>query len=285
MAGLQNTGKNVLVLLVLLFGNYVLMSSAVQDAAGLSLVERAVLGASGPGVDTAGRVGGAARGLHDGFQDVRRAFAENERLRLEVERLREEVTGLREQAEENRRLRRLLQLRDDLAPRSLAARVVTARLDDQSRMIVVDRGTDGGVREDQAVVGWGGAVGRVVFADKQHAKVRLLSDPNSGVAGLVQRTRVEGILLGAAEGGLDMTYVPSYADVAIGDRVVTSGLDGIFPKGFGIGRVVEIPASAGATKRIRVRPEVDPAHLEEVLILTEPLGGGLLDQPEAEPAP
>ena len=200
-------------------------------------------------------------------------------MRGEVEAMRADVELGRERAAENERLRRLLGMREDLAPKSVGADVVAARVSDQSRLIVVAAGTSEGVKPDLPAVAWGGAVGRVVTTDSSFAKVRLITDPWSRVAGIVQRSRVEGIVVGKGDGPLQMTYVPKYADVAIGDRVITSGLDGVFPRGFGIGRVIEVGEPIGASKSIRITPEVDFASLEEVLIVQQP-AVGLLPEPE-----
>jgi rod shape-determining protein MreC len=135
--------------------------------------------------------------------------------------------------------------------------------------VIVDRGRRDGVRVDLPVVTWGGAVGRVVAASASQAKIRLLNDASSGVAGVVQRSRAQGMVLGGAETALDMVYVPRYSDVMHGDRVVTSGLDGIFPRGFGIGRVNAISEEPDGTQTIHLEPELDYAALEEVLILLD----------------
>jgi rod shape-determining protein MreC len=136
-----------------------------------------------------------------------------------------------------------------------------------------------------AVVAWGGADGRVVSVDRDYARVRLLSDPNSGAAGIIARSRAEGMVVGRGEEPIEMVYVPKYADVVPGDRVVTSGLDGVFPRGFGIGIVTVVGEPIGASKSIRLEPAVDDRGLEEVLILLEPYGTRLLnpDVPEARP--
>ena len=84
---------------------------------------------------------------------------------------------------------------------------------------------------------------------------------------------------------MEMIYVPKYADVAVGDRVVTSGLDGVFPRGFGLGRVTVVGEPVGASKSIRVEPEVDDRSIEDVLILLEPTGTRLLETDEPEPRP
>jgi len=110
-----------------------------------------------------------------------------------------------------------------------------------------------------------------------HSKVRLLTDPSSGVAGVLQRSRAQGIVFGTADLGLELRFVPRFSDVVHGDRVVTSGLAGIFPRGFGVGRVTSIRQAADGTQTIELAPELNYGSLEEVLIV--------LEMPEGEPLP
>ena len=84
---------------------------------------------------------------------------------------------------------------------------------------------------------------------------------------------------------MEMVYVPKYADVLVGDRVITSGLDGVFPRGFGLGRVTVVGEPVGASKSIRLEPEVDDRAVEDVLILLEPSGTKLLAPDESEAHP
>jgi rod shape-determining protein MreC len=136
-----------------------------------------------------------------------------------------------------------------------------------------------------AVVAWGGAIGRVVSVEKEFARVRLVSDPNSGASGVIARSRAEGMVVGRGGDPMEMIYVPKYADVVVGDRVVTSGLDGVFPRGFGLGRVTMVGEPVGASKSIRLEPLVDERSVEDVLILLEPSGTKLLTPEEPEPRP
>ena len=182
---------------------------------------------------------------------------------------------------ENVRLRRLLGMSENLAPGAVGASVVHAVVTDQMKMIVIDRGESHGVRTDLPVVTWGGAVGRVVAVNENHSKVRLLSDPSSGVGGVVQRSRANGLVVGrkGRQVTLRMGYVPRFADLVLGDRVVTSGLDGVFPRGFGIGEVVAVREKPDGTRSVELRAEVDYRSLEEVLVLLEPIGRELLAPP------
>jgi len=219
-------------------------------------------------------------------RDARTIRGESDQFRAQVANLRADVRRLEEADQENRRLRRLLSMKEEVFPRSVAAAVVTTRLSGQSWVLVIDQGTDAGIRRDMPVVAWGGLVGRVIAVEAGYAKVRLLSDPNSGVAGIVQRSRAGGMILGRGDGPLELAYVPRYADVEVGDRVVTSGLEGLFPKGIGVGRVTSVSDSSGASKSIEVDPEVDIRSLEDVLVVLEvPRGKSLLDPRPDPPAP
>ena len=282
MRGPPRARTNLVLLAALLFGQLLLMSGSARSDAGTSMLENALARVSRPVAGATRALSGGVAGFFGFWRDVRTARDENIRLKAELGRTRVDLERFREQSLENQRLRRLLGMREDLAPRSVAASVVTTQLTSQARMAVLDRGTESGIRADLSVVAWGGAVGRVITADSRFAKVRLLTDPNSGVAGLVQRSRAAGMVLGRGDGSLEMVYVPKYADVVVGDRVVTSGLDGVFPRGFGVGRVTLVADLAGATKSIRLEPEVDFRSLEEVLALLEPVAGAVLAPPEAE---
>jgi len=270
MAGLSDTRKNALLLVAMLFAQLLLISGRVKGAGGSTLLETGVLRATSPVLEATRTVGGGVSGVAARLHEIRTARTENVLLRRELESLRGELGRFREAALENERLRRLLEMKKELAPRSVGATVVAANLSGQTRMIVIDRGTDDGVRPDLPVVAWGGAVGRVIYADSHLAKVRLISDPNGGAAGLVQRSRAQGMVLGRGDGAMALAYVPSYEDVVPGDRVVTSGKDGVFPRGFTIGQVVAVGPDTGVSKTISVAPEVNFAALEEVLVLVDP---------------
>ncbi len=285
MAAVSPARANALLLGVMTFAQLLLMAASVRGSMAATAVAAAAGAASRPAVGIERSIAGILRDVVHFFRDVNADEREIVKLRREVTRISGELDQTRELAQENARLRRLLGMREDLVPRSIGASVVTARLGGQSRVIVVDRGAADGVRSDMAVVAWGGAVGRVVSVEKAFARVRLLSDANSGASGVVVRSRAEGMIVGRGGDPLEMVYVPKYADVVVGDRVVTSGLDGVFPRGFGLGRVTVVGEPMGASKSIRLEPEVDDRAIEDVLILLEPSGTRLLtpDEPEIRP--
>ena len=137
------------------------------------------------------------------------------------------------------------------------------------RTVTIDRGSGDGVHRDSAVVSPDGVVGRVVGdPGSRAAKVQLLVDRSAAAGALIERTRVAGVVMGNADlGVLQMEYVSNLDDVLLGDIVVTSGIDGIYPKGFVIGEVEVVQRGSGLYKTIHVRPKVEFGDLEDVLVI------------------
>ena len=121
-----------------------------------------------------------------------------------------------------------------------------------------------------AVISPAGVVGRVVLPAGRASKVQLLIDRNAAAGALIERTRVQGVVEGFGDGSLRMEYVPGSSDVKPGDLVVTSGIDGIYPKGFVIGTIEQVSPGSGGYHQITVRPAVNFTRLEEVLVVRTP---------------
>ena len=196
-AGPSKTRQNALLLVVLLFAQLLLMTGSVRRSSGATQLESWTMTVTSPLVSIANAVGGGVDWLLDGVADLVSAYGRSARLEQENRDLRSELRRTREAGAESDRLRRLLLMRDALAPKAIGATVVISRHTATERMLVLDRGSVDGVRIDHAVVAWGGAVGRVVEVGTSHAKVRLLTDPNSGIAGVVQRSRAQGVVQGS----------------------------------------------------------------------------------------
>lgn len=270
--GRYNNAIFVALLLVQLF----LMSATASRIGVTRACESTVIWLSSPVVELSRAIAGGVRDGVTGARDLLTAHARNAGLELELERLRTEMVQIREAAPENRRLRSLLRMRQEVAPKAITASLVTAHIGRRSQIVVIDRGSDDGVEVDMPVVAWGGAVGRVIVVDSGHAKVRLLTDRSSGVAGIVQRSRAQGIVQGRSDGELHMLYVPRYSDVVHGDRVVTSGLDGVFPRGYGIGQVSSIAQAADGAQTIHLEPAIDFSTIEEVMIVLDAQASSLM---------
>jgi rod shape-determining protein MreC len=110
-------------------------------------------------------------------------------------------------------------------------------------------------------------IGRVILTTKDMAKVQLLTDANCSVGALIERTRRQGVVRGDGQSGAEMHDVPSLADVKTGDRVLTAGIDGIYPKGIPVGTIVKVEEGQNLFKEIVVKPSVDFGTIEEVIII------------------
>lgn len=268
--------KPYLLLLVLLTCNLVLMSSRVRAGGGGNLLEEAVLSVGAPFLRVASWVAGGVHGTWSAYVDLRRTESDNQRLRTEVAHLAAAAHETEELRQEIRRLREILDLRAQAGAPAVASRVIGRIATEGARVLLLDHGSRDGIRLNMPVVTPRGAVGRVIETAPGVSKVQTIRDPNSGVAATLQRTRVQGMVVGAGDAGCRMEYVSELSQVEVGDVVVTSGLDQIYPKGILIGVVAAIGEGEGLTKLIEVRPEVDFARLEEVLVLQvaeEPAAG------------
>ena len=136
--------------------------------------------------------------------------------------------------------------------------------------MTINKGSRDGLRTDMAVIAPAGVVGRVVVPSARAAKIQLLIDRNAAAGAIVERSRAQGLIVGAGDERLRLEYVSELADIVPGDIVMTSGIEGVFPKGFAIGQVESVEKSGSNYKRIVVRPAVDFQMLEEVLVVLTP---------------
>lgn len=172
----------------------------------------------------------------------------------------------------NRRLEKLLAFRDDFEGTTVAARLIGRNPNTWVHTVVLDKGERHGVGKGMAVLAPEGVVGQVVSVSAHAARVLLISDPNSGVDALVQRTRVRGIVTGTVAGGCILKYVQRGDDVRVGDHVITSGLDGIFPKGQPIGVVTRVETKDSRMfQDVEVKLSAELAKVEEVLVVAPPV--------------
>ena len=155
--------------------------------------------------------------------------------------------------------------------------------------IIASNESSGGVSGlGMAVLAPAGVVGRVIIPSAGAAKVQLLVDRNAAVGALVERSRSQGVALGLGTSLLKLDFVSDTSDVKTGDSIVTSGIDGIYPKGFLIGKVVRVDRAGGAYRGIDVQPAVDFSRLEDVLVVLSPVvpdTGSPADAPPAGPVP
>lgn len=263
----QRTGY---LFLAVTLGHVILISAQVNSRSGVPVLEQVTFGvfAEVQRTMTAGVSG--VRHLWSNYVGLRNVRAENAQLKQQLADAQIQLQQQRALADRSRGLDRLLELRQRVTLNTVAAEVIASGASPEFRTLTVDKGTQQGVRPDMAVIAPAGVVGRVVVPSPRAAKVQLIIDRNAAAGALIERSRAQGVVVGAGDELLHLEYVSEIADVAMGDVVVTSGIDGIFPKGFIIGRVEAIERSAGAYRRITVKPAVDFSSLEEVLLVLTP---------------
>lgn len=198
---------------------------------------------------------------------------ENHRLREDIEWLRGQNNQLREAAAATERLAALLHFKEQALPTMVAAQVIGRDASNRYRSVILNKGESDGIQPDMGVITPSGVVGRVVKTTGATSVVLLVTDPNNAIAGLIQRTRDEGIVEGTTQGRVRLKYIPMLSGVRDGDRVVTSGLVGGFPRGLAIGTITGIDKEEGALfQTAELAPEVDVNHVEEVLVIQSPHG-------------
>ncbi len=214
-------------------------------------------------------IGRGIEQVWDQYFDLRSVRRENETLRQRVVELEQRVQRSTEMDLANQRLRRLLDLRAETEVPMVGARVVGRSPGPWVARLVLDKGTQNGMRKDLAVLVPAGAVGRIVFTTAHTARVLLASDPSSSIDAVVQRTRERGVVVGTGNGWARLKYIPQGADMRVGDVLVASGLEGIFPKGYPLGSIFRIGTKGGEMfEDVEVRLNVEFAKLEEVLVTT-----------------
>jgi rod shape-determining protein MreC len=214
----------------------------------------------------------AVRGTWASYVGLRHVRVENEDLRRQVADLQVRLQGEHALAERSARLQELMGLKTQSELPMLAAEVIAGNPDPTMRTVTINRGSAEGVQADMAVIAPRGVVGRIIGPVGRHAaRVQLIIDRNAAAGALSERTRAGGMISGAeADPPLRMEMVSNFADVKAGDAIVTSGIDGIYPKGYVIGQVERSDHGSGLYRTITIRPAVDFGSLEEVLVVLEP---------------
>ena len=241
-------------------------------ATALNPVERALRAP----VDVVSAAGDYAMGLQDALSAEARA-----RRELAEQAARSARVELLEQ--ENLRLRALLELRPGLSVRSQTAEVLYDAPDPYSRKVIIDRGTQQGIAVASPVINEAGVLGQVTRAFPYSAEVTLLTDKDAAIPVLNLRTQVRSAAFGNSAGaGLELRFMAGNADVQVGDVLATSGVDGVYPSGIPVAKVVSVDRRVDTGfARIALAPIAQPDAVRHVLVL-EPLGVQM--QPKPEPA-
>ena len=215
------------------------------------------------------RVNRGTVGLWSTYRDWKNVRAENRRLREESQELRVAALRVTETVEENRRLRRLLALKESMPLATLSGEIIAREWGGWVRSLTVNRGRADRVARLTAVIGPDGLIGRVVDVRPGASIVQVLTDPTSTVGAHAVRTRTQGIVEGEPRGTVRFKYMArDGSGIQVGDLVVTSGAGGLFPRGIPVGRVRAIDDRGSALFHYaQLVPAVDFARIDEVLLI------------------
>lgn len=264
----------------------ILISAQVQSRAGVPVLEGVTFGIFSRLQSGAAAAIRGITGTWSNYVGLRGARDENESLKKQVADLEVQLQQERALAGRAARLQELLDLRQSTTLPTVAAEIVAGNPNPRLLTVTVNRGSADGVQPDMAVISPKGIVGRVIAPVAAHAaRVQLLIDQTAAVGAITERTRAGGIVVGfEGDPPLRMELVSNLADVVPGDAIVASGIDGIYPKGFAIGKVETSERGKTLHRAITIRPAVDFSSLEEVLIVLVPARGALEETPSREGA-
>lgn len=260
------------VFFIAIVAQVILVSVQVQTKTGVRAIEAVSFGAfARVQVATSSFV----RGVGDvwtNYGALRGARDENTALKRQLAELNVRLQEQRALAGRTARLQELLGLQQTAPLQTIAADVIAGNPNTGILQITIGRGRADGVMADMAVIAPSGIVGRVIGEPSAHAaRVQLIIDRNAAAGALTERTRAGGLIAGVdRDPPLAMELVSNLADVKAGDLIVTSGVDGIYPKGYAVGVVETSERGSGLHRAITVRPTVDFSSLEEVLVVLVP---------------
>jgi len=195
---------------------------------------------------------------------------ENQQLLQQLAETQQKIIQQRELELENQRLRELLGFKRALPAPVIAAEIIGKDPSAWFKTVIIDKGSTDGLRRGLPAVSSSGVVGQIIEVSARQSRLMLIIDRNSGADALVQRTRARGIVKGTSQDDCYLDYVLHADDVRVGDLVVSSGFDGVYPKGLLIGTVTAVDFKGGDFfKDVQITPAVDFDKLEEVLIILE----------------
>ncbi|NOX20540.1 MAG: rod shape-determining protein MreC [Nitrospirae bacterium] len=201
------------------------------------------------------------------FRSYKKLKEENLKLKKENQKLKLMLTQLEEMLLEKERVKELDRLRKQYSRVVTVARVISMGISPWPKMMIIDKGSKQGIKKDMAVVSVDGLVGKVFQVMKSYSKVLILTDVNFSTSVRIKESRTEGVLSGTGTGVCVLKYIPKDEEIKEGMTIITSGLDGLFPKGIPVGVISRIEGTDELFYSIKVSPFVRLNKLEEVMVL------------------
>ena len=247
---------------------FTVYSSNLKATQNTSFLRRAIMETYAPPLRAVSSFFAGIKSVWNDYVFLFHVQPENRELKKSLDLLTEKTVQMKELELENERLRQLLSLKERSSAKLVSAEIIARDAIGWPKTVVINKGSRDLIEKDQAVVTHKGVVGRCIDVAQNVSRVLLITDINSSVDALVQRTRSRGIAEGRGTSLCALNYVSNTEDVTVGDLVVTAGLCGIFPKGLPIGKVSRIETNNfGLFQKIELEPSVDLNKLEEVCII------------------
>jgi rod shape-determining protein MreC len=261
--------KTVLILVGILLVTLNILLLAVTTRRPTSFgLSRAMLAFAAPFQELATRTTSAAEAMWRDYFSLVSTARDNRLLKQELDRAQQQTTQYREMELENARLRELLSFKRSLSASAIAAEIIGKDPSAWFKTVILDKGGVDGVKRGLPAVTSRGVVGQIVEVSAHQSKLMLIIDRNSAADALVQRTRARGIVKGSSNEECYLDYVLYEDEVRVGDEVVASGFDGVYPKGLLIGTVTAVSfQGSDFFKEVKITPVVDFDKLEDVLII------------------
>jgi rod shape-determining protein MreC len=257
------------VILLLLFA-LILMSLRVKQRKGVDFFDALLMELTSPFQKASTFVIKTVQGVFQNYIILIHLQKENAMLKQKLVELQKENYQIKEMAYANERLKRLLQFREKISSSAIAAEVIGQDSSSWFKSVTINKGEKDGVKKSMAVISPEGVVGQILKIASYHSTVLLITDYNSAIDSVIQRTRAKAIVEGIGENRCQLKYLLRSEDVTIGDIVVTSGLGGNFPKGLMVGEIRKVDKKEhGIFQQAELVPSVDLTKLEEVLVIAE----------------
>jgi rod shape-determining protein MreC len=264
-------GLSAFIVLLLLFA-LVLMSLRAKQKGGVEFFDALLMEICSPFQKAATFVVKTIQGATRQYVFLINLEKENRVLKQKIAELQEENHRMKEMKLTNERMRQLLKFREQNSPSMIGAEVIGQDPSSWFKSVTIDKGEGDGVKKGMAVVSPTGVIGQVLKTAPHYATVLLVTDYNSAIDCIVQRTRAKAIVEGVGENRCQLKYLLRADEAAVGDVVVTSGLGGNFPKGLMVGEIKKIDKRGhGVFQYAELVPSVDLTQLEEVFVIMEPL--------------
>ncbi len=256
-----------ILLVIVLFAHLILLSTRLNSSKDTPLIRSWAMEVIAPTLKRfVGSVSYLSR-IWYGYVDLRNVREENRILSSQAEDYRRMIIAYEEKIKELRRLEVLSELELNLTLPHIRARVIGGDPTQWYGSRILDQGLDAGITKDCAAIIADGVVGRIVQVSKKSSILQLITDFDSGVGVLLENSRAQGVLKGEGRGAAFVEYIGSNEKVVVGEKVLTSGLDQIYPKGLLVGYVISTSPSKQVFQKIDVTISANVQKLEEVLVL------------------